>query len=70
MQKGYPSRIPYTAIHERYKSAMPDFVQARPQLLVVTLLATLRSSSALAVRRERERSISRPSSSDGALTSV
>jgi len=28
MQKGYPSRIPYASIHERYKSYMPDFVQA------------------------------------------
>ena len=30
MQKGYPSRIPYASIHERYKVFMPQFVQDLP----------------------------------------
>ena len=39
MQRGYPSRIPYSAIHERYKSFMPDFVQALPPSEFVEAIA-------------------------------
>jgi len=39
MQKGYPSRIPYSAIHERYKGYMPDFVQALPPSEFVEAIA-------------------------------
>ena len=39
MQRGYPSRIPYSAIHERYKSFMPDFVQALPASEFVEAIA-------------------------------
>jgi hypothetical protein len=30
MQRGYPSRIPYSSIHEKYKGFMPPFVQELP----------------------------------------
>jgi len=39
MQRGYPSRIPYASIHERYKSFMPDFVQALPPSEFVEAIA-------------------------------
>ena len=39
MQRGYPSRIPYSSIHERYKSFMPDFVQALPPSEFVEAIA-------------------------------
>ena len=39
MQKGYPSRIPYASIHERYKVYMPDFVQALPPSEFVEAIA-------------------------------
>ena len=39
MQKGYPSRIPYSSIHEKYKGFMPDFVQALPPSEFVEAIA-------------------------------
>jgi len=39
MQRGFPSRIPYASIHERYKSFMPDFVQALPPSEFVEAIA-------------------------------
>merc|ERR1719502_1429385 len=39
MQKGYPSRIPYSAIHERYKAYMPPFVQELPPSEFVEAIA-------------------------------
>ena len=39
MQRGYPSRIPYSAIHERYKVYMPAFVQELPPSEFVEAIA-------------------------------
>ena len=48
MQRGYPSRIPYSAIHERYKVYMPPFVQELPPSEFVEAIA-------LAQRPQRDR---------------
>ena len=39
MQKGYPSRIPYSSIHEKYKGFMPPFVQELPPSEFVEAIA-------------------------------
>ena len=39
MQKGYPSRIPYSSIHEKYKGFMPPCVQALPPSEFVEAIA-------------------------------